>query len=309
MSAKVFSKSHRESGHGIYLSLAVRNRIWYVIERIDPYDLNQGDTLCWDGLPDILKREHGWTELRGYTSKNDFIILNNAREFVQNGIARFVLDAAELFYDLLLEDKQKYPRSLANPEKFQNELNRIFEDANLPWRMLEGRILKADSKWIEEEINEKVAELLHINGFQGALEEFQKARTDLSTGDCKGAIHAANLAFESTMKGMLGVDQEKPGALIRKLIDIGIVPEYHEGFLKAFEEHILRSVPIARNLEKGVGHGQGADVSDPPKSLAELAINMAGVLILYLMKRHLELHPVQAKTEAEFQESDKEVPF
>ena len=185
----------------------------------------------------------------------------------------------------------------------------MFEDANLPWRMLEGRILRVDSKWLEEEIHAKAAELLSVRGFEGAMGEFQQARSDLSSGNYKGAIHASNLALESTVKGILNIDQEKPGRLYRLLIDSGLVPKYHEGFIKAFEEHILRSVAMARNLEKGVGHGQGTDVSEPPKSLAELAVNLSGVLILYLLKRHLEINPIHAEPEPQTEVADDDFPF
>jgi len=97
--------------------------------------------------------------------------------------------------------------------------------------------------------------------------------------------------------------------LIRKLLDSGLVPEYHKGFLKAFEEHILRSVALTRNFEKGVGHGQGTDVNEPPKSLAELAVNLSGVLILYLLKRHIELYPVEDEPETIPEIEEDDIPF
>jgi len=308
---KVFSKRHPEAAKQTSLNQAVRQRIWYAMQDCDPYyDPNgfNNHTLLGDELPDRLKREHGWQELRAYKSRDKWESVT-IRGFILGGVARFVLDAVELFYDLLVEYKAHRDRSSADPNLYQRQLNIIFDDANLPWRMLEGRILQVDSKWLEEEIHSKAAELLSIRGFEGALAEFQQARSDLLSGDCKGAIHAANLALESTMKVILGVDQEKPGALIRKLIDSGIVPDYHEGFLQAFEEHILRSVTTVRNFEKGVGHGQGTDVNQPPKSLAELAVNLTGVLILYLLKRHLELHPVQEDTQGEYEVEDSDVPF
>jgi len=313
MALKVFSKRHPEAAKEVSLSQAVRRRIWYVIEECDPHytpdSVNNNWTLAWDELPDRLKKEHGWEELRAYQSRSKWEVLKNAKEFVLRGVPRFVLDATELFYDLLVEDKARpYPPS-ADPSQYQGKLNVVFEDANLPWRMLEGRIIRVDSKWLETEIHSKAVELLSIRGFEGALAEFQQARSDLSSGDYKGAMHAANLAVESTMKAILGIDEEKPGRLIRKLIDSGLVPDYHEGFLKAFEEHILRAVPVARNLEKGVGHGQGIDINEPPKSLAELAVNLSGVLILYLLKRHLEIHPIEEEQKAEPETDDDDIPF
>lgn len=312
MSLKVFSKRHPKSARDIYLPMAVRNRIWYTIEESDCYynpdGFNDNWTLCWGALPDRLKKEHGWQELRAYASQSKYETLSNSREFILRGIARFVLDAIEMFYDLLTEDRRRNHTS-ADPAAYQSKLNVIFEDANLPWRMTEGRIIRVDSKWLEEEIHSKANELLSISGFEGALAEFQQARSDLSSGDLKGAIHAANLSMESTIKGILGVEQAKPGVLIRKLIDSGLVPDYHEGFLKAFEEHILRSVPSTRNLERGVGHGQGTDISEPPKSLAELAVNLSGVLILFLLKRHLEAHPISTIQEEGYQEEDDDIPL
>lgn len=312
MARKVFSKQHPETAKEVSLSRVVRQRIWYVIEECDPhYDPNYNSnwTLCWDALPDRLKKEHGWHELRAYKSQSDYEVLPNAKEFILRGVPRFVLDACELFYDLLSEDKEQTFNSSADPIKYQSKLNIVFEDANLPWRMLEGRILQVDSKWLEEEIHAKAAELLSVRGFEGALAEFQQARSDLSSDDYKGAIHAANLALESTIKSILNIEQEKPGKLFRKLIDSGLIPEYHEGFLKAFEEHILRAVAMVRNFERGVGHGQGADVNEPPKSLAELAVNLSGVLILYFIKRHLEMHPLQTESEPQAESVDEDFPF
>lgn len=312
MALKVFSKRHPKTAREASLDRAVRQRIWYVIEECDPYyDPNHTSnwTLCWDELPDRLKKEHGWQELRAYKSQSEYEVLQNSQEFILRGVPRFVLDACELFYDLLLEDKGRGFHSSADPIRYQSKLNVVFEDANLPWRMFEGRILRVDSKWLEEEIHAKAAELLSVRGFEGALGEFQQARSDVSSGDYKGAIHAANLALESTIKGILNIGQERPGRLYRRLIDSGLVPDYHEGFLKAFEEHILRSVAMARNFEKGVGHGQGTKVNEPPKSLAELAVNLSGVLILYLLKRHLEIHPILAESEPQSEVTDDDIPF
>lgn len=310
MALKVFSKRHREASIKVSLCRTVRQRIWYYIEECDPYNHPYSNwALCWDELPDRLKKEHGWQELRAYISPSEYEVLPNIKEFILRGVPRFVLDACELFYDLLLKDNEKGHRSSADPISYQSKLNVVFEDANLPWRMLEGRISRIDSKWLEAEIHAKAAELLSVRGFEGALGEFQQARSDLSSGDNKGAIHAANLALESTIKSILNIGQEKPGNLYRKLIDSGLVPDYHEGFVKAFEEHILRSVAMARNFERGVGHGQGSDVNEPPRSLAELAVNLSGVLILFLLKQHLEIDPIQEKPESQTEMEDDEIPF
>lgn len=303
MALKVFSKKHPELAKEISLRKSVCRRIWYIFKEYDPYydsnSVNDSYTLCWDELPSRLIQEHGWQKLPTYKSQSKGETGSSMEVFILCSVPKYVLDATELYYDLLVEHKKSEFRSSSDPTEYQSRLNSVFDDANLPWRMLEGRIIRIDSKWLEAEIHAKAAELLSACGFEGALLEFLNARSDLSSGDYKGAIRAANLALESSMKAILGIDKEKPGGLIRKLIDSGIVPEYHEGFINAFEEHILRAVPIARNQEKGVGHGQGSEISEPPSSLAELAVNLSGVLILYLLKRHLELHPIDKRQESE----------
>ena len=303
MRLKVFSKRHPTQD--VSLRMSVRRRIWYAMEEFDPYPYSEW-TLR-DTLATRLKEEHGWEELRAYT-ESGWVRVDNMEEFILRGVPKYVLDATELYWDLLSDHGQI---TSTDPVGYQAKLNTIFDDAGLPWRMLDGRILRVDSKWLEEEIHARAAELLSVRGFEGALEEFRKARSELSGGDYKEAIHAANLALESTIKSILGIDQEKPGALYRKLMESGIVPNYYEGFLQAFEEHILRSVAVARNFERGVGHGQGATVNQPPKSLAELAVNLTGVLIVYLIRRYMELYPGQDQGgQAMDEDSQKdEVPF
>ena len=271
-------------------------------------------TMCWEGLPELLMKEHGWEDLRAYKSKDDYEICQSAKDFILRGVHRFVLDACELFYDLLVDYERQHQLNTVNSAYFQQKINIVFEDANLPWRMLDGRILKVDSKWLETEIHEKAVELMKVAGFEGALEEFLEARSDLISGDHKGAIHTAYLALESTIKGIINVKQEKPGVLFKKLVESGIIPDYHHGFIKAFEEHFLRSGSLARNFDNGVGHGLGSEVNEPPVSLAELAVNLSGVLILFLLKRYLEQNAsarladeLEQEQSTEFLEDD--IPF
>jgi hypothetical protein len=189
------------------------------------------------------------------------------------------MDALEIFFTLLDDDKAY---------GYQRRINEIMEESNLEWRMADGRIFPVQSAYIEEVITRRAYSLMHQVGFEGALQEFEKARTDLANGNESGAIHNANLAVESTIKGILEIDKAKPGELFRSLIEAGIVPEYYDGFLKAFEENILRCVAIIRNEELGAGHGQGATPNVIPRPLAELAVNLSAVIIYFLIARHLE---------------------
>ncbi|MQY75810.1 MAG: hypothetical protein GH148_09875, partial [Clostridia bacterium] len=144
----------------------------------------------------------------------------------------------------------------------------------------------------------------------GVLKEFKKARTSLLNNDYESAIHNSNLAVESVIKEILNVKKAKPGKLFKMLIDSGLVPEYYKGFLKAFEENILRCVAIMRNEELGVGHGKGPSDNIIPYELAELSINLSGVIINYLIGRVLankEDNSNDNKKEPDFM--DEDIPF
>ena len=97
------------------------------------------------------------------------------------------------------------------------------------------------------------------------------------------------------MKAILGVDRERPGTLFRMVIDSGIIPEYYDDFLKNFEQ-VLRVVNIARNEEKGAGHGQGSEVVDVPKHLAELVLNFCGSLTIFLVNHYIDAKPKERPT-------------
>lgn len=249
-----------------------------------------------DGLPEKITAEIGKKLLAFPESGERKPVPTNLEGFILRGnYPPYLFDALELFYDSV---------SQKNKNPFQRRFNEIMEESGLPWRMADGKIFPVDSAYIEEEILRKSYSLLHEVKFQGALQEFEKARVDLANTDYEGAIQNANLAIESTIKGILNIKRAKPGELFRKLIESGLIPQYHSGFLKAFEENILRSVAIIRNEELGVGHGQGAEINKFPPALAQLAVNLAGVLINFLIERYLEW-----VGEKETQVNDENVPF
>lgn len=265
----------------------VRNRIWKALQDFNQTYLETPTNAAsyyreiLDDLTEQLKAELGIEELIAYPETPESPAgPSDLKGFVLRGnIPRLLMDALEIFFSLLSD---------ADAYNFQKTVNEIMEESNLGWRMADGKIFPVQSAYIEEEITRRAYNLLHQVSFEGALVEFEKARTDLANGDESGAIQNANLAVESTIKGILEVGKAKPGKLFRSLIELEIVPEYYDGFLNAFEENILRSVAIIRNEELGAGHGQGATQNVIPKSLAELAVNLSAVLIYFLIERHLE---------------------
>lgn len=260
----------------------------------------------FDTLKDKLKSELGLQSLLAYPEEgNDKPISSNLDDFILRGsYPPHLFDAIELFFDSPIECN----------EGFQDEINQVMEESDLPWRMANGKIFPVDSSYIEEVITKKAYSLLQEVKFHGALQEFEKARVDLTNGNFSGAIQNAYLALESTKKGILNIKKIRPGKLTRELIDSGIVPEYYTGFLKSFEENILRAPDIIRNEELGSGHGQGKEINKIPKSFAELAINLSAVLINFLIKRYLEqnlMEPIEESEhlEPQYQTNEVDIPF
>jgi len=296
--AWVFSKRCKESlkKKKIKVSIPrpVRQRVWLAMEYFSD-DFGENFVV----LSRKIKSEHG-IELMAFPDDD----AKNAKPsdlegFILRGnYPPYFLDALELFYEEIYGDAKV---------DFQRAINEIMEEGNLPWRMSEGKIFPVDSHYIEEVVLRKSHELMKEAKFEGALHEFEKARTDLVCGDCHGAIQNANLAVESVIKGILDIKKAKPGELFRRLIDSQIVPEYYAGFLKAFEENILRCANIMRNEELGAGHGQGRQINEIPEELAELGVHLSGVLIHYLIKRHIANTPV--KKEEQYEISDDDLPF
>jgi len=289
----------------VSIPVSVRVRIWKTLqnyneslwESTDAGSFYQTSTL--QQLPERIESELGLRELLAYPEDGGGSKPSDLEGFVLRGnYPPYLFDAIELFYESIEEDKK-------NP--CQHSFNQIMEENSLPWRMADGKIFPVDSAYIDEEIIRRSYQLLHEAKFHGALQEFEKARVDLMNGDYEGGIQNANLAVESVIKEILGVERAKPGELYRGLITSGLVPDYYRGFLKAFEENILRCVAIIRNEELGVGHGRGPSKNIIPPDLAELAINLSGSLMNFLVKQHLR--KIGASTKEEREIGDEDIPF
>lgn len=281
--SKRYKQGLRDGKLTVTIPRATRVRIWKALQTCDEAwteTTNTGwnyDTSTLQQLPENFKAEIGVTELLYYPKDGGSPKPGDLESLVLRGYyPPYLFDVLELFYQNLPE----------NREQFQNSINEIMEEGRLPWRMENGKILAADP--ICEEITRMTYGLLREASFNGALQEFDKAKIDLTNGDYEGSITNANLAVESVCKEILGVGKARPGELYRGLVDSGIVPNYYEGFLKVFEEHILRCVATMRNQEPGAGHGRGALTTKPPFELAELAVNLSAALINFLIKQHLK---------------------
>ena len=307
--AWIFSKRCKDSLKSGKLIVSfprnVRLRIWYLMKDYDETTLEQSSSgfnsysSLLEDLNGKIKKELGLKELMAFKSdESQTASPSNLEAFVLRGnYPPYLIDTVELMFSELYGSAQL---------DFQTKFNAIMQESSLPWRMAEGQIFPVDSRYIADVVLSKTHELLSATKFEGALHEFTKARSDLTIGDFHGAIQNANLALESTLKGVLGVARAKPGQLFRAIVDSGLIPEYSSGFLDAFEQNILRLPAIIRNEELGAGHGQGKEINAIPIELAEMAVNMTAVLVNYLIKRHIDARP---KEVPQAQSAEDDLPF
>jgi len=309
MRLPIFSKRHKErlklGDLSITLNSAMKQRILYAIEEFNDSVHETTDTGFdyYRSYTEYLERdlchEHGWECLKAFVKGKQGMHKVGIANFIKGGAPYHIFDAIELYSKLLQDSKYD----------FQRKINRIFSDSQLTWRLSEDLIFQVESEYMSE-VLASAGQLLATTGFEGAKEEFQEARSHFDSGDYKGTINHANLALESTIKAILGIEREKPGKLIRGMIDSGIIPSYYDDFLDNFEQ-ILRTVNIARNEELGAAHGQGAKISEVPPHLAEMVLNFCGSLVVFLVNHKIDSQPEEKSSheETSIDVPDDDIPF
>jgi hypothetical protein len=290
MKETLFSERHDKALRNKLIKISLRMELRRSLLRLfNRYSVWGGygneENFSFQKVASAFLDRRGWQILQWWNGKamqpaSDF------NDFIEKGTPHHVLDAIELFKQEL--DYKEVP-------SFVTELNLLFEIHHSNIRYFRGEFYLIDSAFLESEVLSQAQNLLDSSNFEGALEEFLDARSAYLEKDFKRSILMANHAFESTMKAILGI-QKRTGELIKKVCRDGHLPSYYEGFLENFQE-FLNIVPTTRSNE--AGHGQGKDVTTVPAPLAELALHLSGSLIVFLIKRHMEISPQESIDEAD----------
>lgn len=314
---RIFSKRHEtaifEKKIRPSLSRRVRMRIWLLLKKCDfsyryhpdPYDNWDVETTALQQVEQELCRRYGTNELVAFINDENEKGPVNLEGFVARAYPAQVFDVVELFFLELPANGDNYG--------FQKEINDLLEEEAVDWRLADGRFFKVDSEFLATQVIARTYELLKAEGFEGALDEFNEARKDLDAGDCKGAVHNACKSFESVLKSILNRDIGNASTLIRELAGTGFYSNVPEEVGKAFGEQVLMSLPFLRN--RLGGHGQGEGIVDVPKPYAELAVNLSATLVLFAIRRSLELSGSRKEKRQQdasqdvFSVTDDDVPF
>lgn len=192
----------------------------------------------------------------------------------------FIFSVAELQY-LNLSDKEKTEYSFA--------LNSFFEEYDIQWRMLDGKMIKIDAQQFECDLKAKA--LAQMQELKDAEPKFQSAFTELTTAiealdksDFQSAINNAGKSYESVLKVILGADRGNADKLTKQYADSLLVfPDTMKA--DGFREKVMMSLPYIRN-NSGADHGAGAKEVVITKPMAKLAVNLAAALDTYLIEEY-----------------------
>jgi len=201
---------------------------------------------------------------------------------LENWCVAFIFSVAELEYDNLSDgEKSEYPSAL----------NAFFEEYDLPWKMLDGKMIKIDAQQFECDVKAKA--LAQMQELKDAEPKFQSAYTELTTavetlekGDYQSAINNAGKSYESVLKVILGVDTGNANQLTQAYRDtlLKVPATLQPG---GFESQVMKSLPFIRN-NSGSDHGAGAKEVVISKPMAKLAVNLAAALDTYLIEEYAE---------------------
>lgn len=194
--------------------------------------------------------------------------------------AAFIFSIAELQYDFIC-DKDK--------PSFSSSLNAFFEEYDLPWRMLDGKMIKIDAQQFECDLKAKALAQMHElkdaePKFQSAYTELASAIEALEKGDYQATISNAGKSYESILKVILSADRGNADKLTNEYMNQFLtVPDTMKA--EGFREKVMMSLPYVRN-NSGADHGAGAQEVVISKPMAKLAVNLAAALDTYLIEEY-----------------------
>lgn len=303
----IFTRRYQKAIKERKLSLSIpqrtRRRLWGLLQRYneplllhpDPYDNYSVHSSTIEQFQLDLVEEYGVDHLEAFIGENGERGVVDLDGFVLRAYPGQVFDVIELFYAKALDEGKKL--------SFQRRVNEILSEERIAWRLVDGQCLRIDSAFIEELVIDPTQELMRQHGFAGALDEFENARNDLSAGDTKGAIQNAGKSFESALKKVVGINDGTAKTLAREFARRGYCNDLPEADRNAFAETVLGVLPFLRN--RLGAHGQGDAVVEVPTVYADLAINLAASLIMFVVNKYVEKQ-VEADDSAESKAPENE---
>ena len=182
---------------------------------------------------------------------------------------------------------------LSKSEKFefQKEINQVFSDNEIPWRLVDGSMTKIDSKQFELDLKIKALSLMqelkdYEPKFKSAFEELMCACNNLEKGNYSETISYSEKCYESVLKVICNLQKGNADKLTTQYAELHSDSLPKTMAKEGFREKVLMSLPYIRN-NSASDHGAGASTIQISKEIAKLALNMSASLCTYLIENYL----------------------
>jgi hypothetical protein len=297
-----FSKRHQRAIDKkkllVSLNKKTRQKILYCLQNHNEFHgWDDSESRLHDDLKKNILEAYGETELKAYINDKRAPV-KNIEDFIMGAWPPQVLDAIEIFHDLL--------GNFENIKDLQNQINFIFQSEETPYRILDNKIIKLDSAFLESEVLSKASDLLENFQFEKALIDFLNARTNFTSCDYSGTVFECNNAIESALKKALDKTKGDQGELKKQLMKSGLIPDYFQGFCDHFEGLLQSCFTITNESARHGKKEVPISVNKIDHAVASFVLHLTGTLLVFIMERYKEKQPEPQ----EIQEiPDDDVPF
>ncbi|MEM1485794.1 hypothetical protein V6615_13125 [Oscillospiraceae bacterium PP1C4] len=215
----------------------------------------------------------------------------------------YLFDLIELQYDELSQGERL---------DFQNQINGVFANYDVPWLIYDGHMIKIDAKQFEFDIRAKaISALKELKAadpkFQSAYEELFKSFEFLEKGNFAEAISNAGKSYESVLKIICGETKGNADKLTTKFVNDVLDNLPQPMTTSGFREKVMMSLPFIRN-NSSADHGAGELSRVISKPLAKLSLNLAAALNTYLIEEYIDDVP-KDNLQSDQQVNSEELPF
>lgn len=199
------------------------------------------------------------------------------------------LSVQPIYYVFSIIELQYKELSYNEAIEFTCAINQRLSENELPWKLVDGKMIKIDAQQFECDLKAKTLELM--KELRDAEPKFQSAYTELTAAieafekeDYQSAINNAGKSYESVLKVILDADRGNADKLTNQYMEQ--ILDVPDTMAKAgFREKVMMALPFIRN-NSGVDHGAGAKEVVISKPMAKLAINLAASLDTYLIEEY-----------------------
>lgn len=222
--------------------------------------------------------------------KNFSKLTNNITYNLSNKLTNFLLPT--IFNPFLFDIIELQYNELSSNEKadFQSAINSVFNQYDIPWIIVDGQMIKIDSKQFEADLKRKAHEKINELKcdepiFQSAYDEFCKAFECYAKGDYSETIANAEKSYESILKIICDKSRGNADKLTSELAKMNILELPNTMKFEGFREKVLMSLPYIRN-NSGSSHGAGAESIKISKELANFSLNICSALNTFLIEEY-----------------------